>query len=172
MHGTAAKKQELDTIAIVAAEALTKAKGDVVKATDIMIRRVEKDLTLYRLLMDPLVKSACYDAVRQQCRSDRRVIWLAKQPTPAAHQNGVVALAAGTRNTLLDFPLLGGLKLRDAMRGDVEKTAEFYGQQSTDMGVKAKWLTLIANSLPPKKRVGQVLTAERLEALKQRAEHE
>lgn len=157
------------TIPSTAREALEATGGDVVRATELMVARVMKDPTLYRPLMDPLVKSACYDAIARQCHQERRAIWHAKQPDPAAQRGGVVALAGGTANTLMDFPLPGGLRLADARRDDVTAAAEFYGKQSKDMGTKSKWLQLIAQHIPAKKKVSQVLNDARLAELREEA---
>lgn len=172
MAQAALKDTEELTIPVTAREALDAADGDVVKATEIMTARVLKDPTLYRPLMDPLVKNACYSAITAQCHSQRRTIWNAAQPSAEHQRNRVVALAGGTMNTLMDFPLPGGMKLADAKRDDVTAAADFYGKQSKDMGSKAKWLQLIAQHVPAKKTVKQVLTDARLAELRQEATNE
>lgn len=166
-----AKKDELPTPSRMAALALGKAKGDVQKATRALAAQVRSDDKLYRAVMDSLVDTACYDLVASVCRAQRRKIW--SPPAPPAGQSDdrarVVALGRGTVASLLDFPLPGGMKLRDAKRSDVVSAHEFYATQARDMDGKARWLRLIAQSVPEDRRVGDVLTADRLESLQQEA---
>ena len=172
MAQAALKDTDELTIPATARDALAAAAGDVVKATEIMLGRVLNDPTLYRPLMDPLVKSACYDAITSQCKQDRRAIWHAAQPSNETQRGRILALANGTIATLMDFPLPGGMKLADARRDDVTAAAEFYGKQSKDMGTKAKWLQLIAQHVPAKKTVRQVMTDARLAELREEASHD
>jgi hypothetical protein len=69
------------TPASVAELALRDAAGDVVKATDIMVTAVRANPLLYRALMDPLVKNACYVEIRKQCRRPHRSLG----PTKKSH---------------------------------------------------------------------------------------
>lgn len=172
MAKTKHKEDDEITPSHIAAEALQKANNDVVKATDIMVARVNKDEILYRLLMDPLLKTACYNTITGVCRSRRQNIWTMPQPSSEEARENVVSLARGTAATLLDFPLPGGLLLRDAKRDDVSAAATFYSLQAKDMGIKAKWLQLIAQHLPSKKTVAQVMNDARLTELKQEASRE
>lgn len=172
MAATAQNQDDELTIPSTARHALETASGDVVKATEIMAARVAKDPTLYRHLMDPLVKNACYDAISQQCHRERRAIWHAKQPTTEAARGRILALAGGTAATLMDFPLPGGMRLAAATRADVTAAAEFYGKQSKDMSGKAKWLQLIAQHVPAKKTVNEVMTDARLAELREEATRE
>jgi hypothetical protein len=52
----------------VAERALDEAGGNAAKATEIMVAAVRANPLLYRALMDPLVKNACYVAIRKECR--------------------------------------------------------------------------------------------------------
>ncbi len=160
------------TIPVAARSALEQAEGDVVKATGILVARVAKDPTLYKPMMDPFIKTACYQAITSQCQQQRRTIWNSKQPTAEQQRDRVVALGQGTAATLMDFPLPGGMKLRNAKRDDVSAAAEFYRRQSNDMAGKAKWLQLIAQHLTGKKTVSQVMTDARLTELREEATRE
>jgi hypothetical protein len=59
----------------LAAKVLSEADGDVQAATAALVRAVKRDHALYRTLMDPLVREACYSKVRKVCRSNRQEIW-------------------------------------------------------------------------------------------------
>lgn len=163
-----APKRKPDPVAEAAAEALRTAKGDVHKASTVLEKRVRKEPDLREALTEPLIASACFDAVRAVCRKQRRIVW--SPPTsPAsasAGQDRVVHLAAGT---LMMFPLPGGKRLGDATREDVAAAGQFYAAQSADMAHKARWLQLVAQSLPDKKKVRDVLSDERLRDLQMEA---
>jgi hypothetical protein len=158
------------SVADVARESLEDAGGDVIRATDAMVAVVQKDQRLFRDLMSPLVKSACYAAVRSQCRAQRRTIWHAAQPSADSERAKVVALAGGIAATYYDFPLPGGVRLGDAMREEVKDAAGFFAKQSEDMGHKARWLQMIARATPADKRVRDALTLKKIESMKQKAE--
>src|ERR1035437_1534088 len=177
MTRTAALKrpedEEPQTPATVARECLAKSDGNLIAATELMVRTVEKDSGLYRALHDPLTRAACYDAVSQQTRSARSAVWNAPlaQPSSIALRGRVIDLARGTINSLMNFqlPIPGGGWLRDAERPAVLASKEFYGKQSKDMGEKERWLQLIAQHLPNGKTVGQVMDEARLRELQAEA---
>lgn len=167
---TATQKATGDPVAEAARKALTKANGDVRKATDILEHAVRSDRKLRDLLTDPLISSACYDAVRRVCHAERRAVWKAPiEKLVKGRLTGsarVVKLAAGN---LLMFSLPDGLKLGEATREDITEAANFYSKQAGDMAHKSRWLQLIAQSLPAGKKVREVLTDRRLRELQQEA---
>jgi hypothetical protein len=175
----AKKATTIDPVAALAASSMDAAKGDVAKAAAAMEKAVRGDPVLREALTDPLIAGACMDAVRRIMREDRRTIWsgpsepivIGKVPqADAAAQSARVAhLAAGN---LLAFPLPGGKRLADATREDVSKAAGFYDSQARDMGVKARWLSLIAQSVPAGKTVAEALTDKRLRELQQEAQRD
>jgi len=159
-----------DPVREAAKAALDASDGDVRSATIVLERAVRNDRMLRDALTEPLIASACYDAIRNACQTERRKIWepskekLVKTRVTGAHR--VVQLAAGN---LLTFPLPGGKKLREATRADISKAADFYASQSDDMAVKARWLRLVLQSVPDGKKVGDVLSDERLRELQREA---
>jgi len=164
-----APKSAIDEIAT---EALEKAKGDVIKATAIMAKRVLDNDVLYHRLMDPLVQNACYDVVRGLIRKNRGQIYNMPQPTPERASLGVLSLATGLLATLLDFPLPGGKRLGDATRVEINGHVVFYETQSKDMRIKARWLKLVAGRLRRDDvTVAEVLSDKQLRRLKEEAEH-
>jgi hypothetical protein len=167
---SAAHEAPARTVSSVAADCLAQADGNVLKATDLFVQVTASDHLLYRELMDPLHRSACYAAVTSCCRTERGVIWNAPQPSVDERRGQVIALAKATENSLMNFPLPGGLRLGDAGRQSVLKAAEFYGKQSRDMGAKAIWLQLVAQSVTGTRTVRQCLTDDRLVELRTEAE--
>jgi hypothetical protein len=57
----------------------------------------------------------------------------------------------------LDFQLASGVKLRDATRSQVEAQVQIYDLRSRDMRHKAKWLGLVAQSVPDGAIVGDII---------------
>lgn len=165
-----AKPNEKDLVAEAARAALDAASGDVREATRAMETKVRQDRRLRDDLTDPLIANACYAAVTAQCRVERRKVWsppaekLVASRVTGAHR--VVQLATGT---LLMFPLPGGKKLGEATRDEIGIAASFYDAQATDMGTKARWLRLVAQSVPGDKTAADVLTDKRLRELQEAA---
>ncbi|MBI5940668.1 MAG: hypothetical protein HY859_09600 [Caulobacterales bacterium] len=166
-----------DPVADAARSAMDAAKGDLTTAAASMETAVRKDPKLRDALTEPLIAGACMEAVRRIMHERRRSIWsapsepiaLGRGADKASQADRVAHLASGT---LLMFPLPGGVKLSEATRDDVVRAAGFYDAQAKDMGVKARWLSLIAQSIPAGKTVGEVLTAKRLKELQAEAQRD
>lgn len=167
---TALKEEKKDFVAEAAKAAFDAANGDVQIATKAFEQTVRGNRDLRDQLLDPLVSTACYDAIRRVCHQERRQVWKAPVHQPAVYRGSdaarVVQLAAGN---LLMFPLPGGKKLGEASRQEISDAAGFYAQQAGDMAHKARWLQLIAQSVPADKTVGDVMTDERLRELQAEA---
>jgi hypothetical protein len=116
------------TPTMIARASLAEAEGDVLRATDIMVERVMSDTRLYKILMDPLVKTACYDAIKTQCGHQSRRFWEAFQPSADAFRERVKALAWVIAS---DFGLPGSRKPDDTMRGEVAAEIEKQADDST-----------------------------------------
>lgn len=169
----ALRKPKNDPISEAAKLALDLAKGDVQKATKAFELTIRSNRGLRDQLLEPLIASACYDAIRKVSITDRRSTWRAPVerlvPGKVTGSARVVQLAAGN---LLMFPLPGGKKLGEATRKDISAASEFYSKQAGDMGHKARWLQLIAQSVPSGKTVNDVLTDKRLRELQREAKSE
>ena len=172
-----AKKME-DTLAALITEAARKAvkeaKGDQRLAVDILEAAVRKDQRLRDAILDPLLREACSTVVSREIRTERREVWTPTAPTRTeslgrSGASRVVQLAAGN---LLMFPLPGGKKLAEATRAEIAEAAGFYDRQAGDMAHKARWLRLVAQSVPAAKTVGDVLTDKRLRELQEAARAE
>jgi len=159
-------KHDRDVIAEAAKAAYDNAGGDLKKSVVGLEAMVRKDRGLRDALTEPLIAQACYDAVRRACHTDRKSVW--KEPTERLVKGRttgsarVVHLAAGN---LMMFPLPGGKKLGEATRGEIGEAATFYEKQAGDMTVKARWLRLVAQSIPSGKTARDALTDKRLREL-------
>lgn len=153
----------------LARESLEAAGGDTDKATDALIARVTRSKSLFASLTERLVYNACHYAVRMENGLHRHRVWNSDQTTAQEQKGRVVALARGTANTLMDFPLPGGTRLADAYKGDVEAASEFYLGQASDMKKKGNWLQLISQHMPKLKTVSEVMDNARLAELRAEA---
>lgn len=137
--------------------------GDVVSATDKMEKRVRAERDLFHELMAPLVRNACYDALRKSVQDERRTIWTAPNYTKGGNGDRLVSASL----TLLDFRLPHNLlPLRDAGKGDLVAGADWYESQANNMQHKARWLRAVAAKVG-NKVVGQKFTAEKLAELQE-----
>ncbi|GJD92941.1 hypothetical protein [Methylobacterium iners] len=161
-----------DLVADAAKQAFEEAGGDVRAATAKLEARVRAEYGLREALTDPLISNACYEAVRRQVQGARKAVWNPPArtekftPSKVSGAYRVTQLAAGT---LLMFPLPGGKKLGDATREEISAAASFYESQAEDMGTKARWLRLVAQSMPTTATAGDVLTDGRLRELQEAA---
>jgi hypothetical protein len=143
------------TLRAIASEALKKHDGNTTAAITEVIDRLLKDRHLLRELVAELVCQAARATVGEAHRSLRGNL------SRAANRDDVSALASGIGASLLDFPLSGGLLLRDATREQVLEQVSFYEKQGRDMLHKARWLQLVAQGVPESQKVGDSLTDAR-----------
>lgn len=134
---------------------------DVRAATEDMVDLVQSDTALYRELMDPLVRTACYSAITAACRRERKTIWTARNYDKAGNGGRVETLA---RATILLMPLPGGKLLKDATADDLREAADRYQRQADDMAAKARFFDRVAAACP-RGKVGKHLTEEQLEEI-------
>lgn len=144
-----------------AEEAMEQADGDVLEATAALEAMARNDVSVWQVLTEQLLKTACYDACRSICRSERRVIW----NTTGSDAGGKGDRVKAHGNMLMDFPLPGGMKLRDATKQDLMDAAGFYERQAAQMTAVASWLSAIASKVKTK-TVGDTLTEVQLRAIK------
>lgn len=122
------------------------------------------DRALFDYLTKPWLSRACDEAVRGVTRNERAAIcrpWTAPNYTLGGNGHRVHTLA----RSLLDFPLPGGMRLRDARKDDLLGASKFYRTQAVDMAAKADWLESIAERVG-RKQVGNVFSDETLPPLK------
>lgn len=136
---------------------------DTMSAAELLESWARIDRQLFDYLTKPWLSRACDDAVRAVTRGERAAIvrsWTAPNYTAGGNGHRVHTLA----RSLLDFPLPGGLRLRDARRDDLLGAAKFYRAQAVDMASKANWLESIAERVG-RKQVGKVFDDDTLPPL-------
>lgn len=92
-------------------------------AAKLMRHRVEHDAALWEELIEPIIRSAIWGAVRMSSSNDRRAIL-----RRVAHQPSNEGLEAVAERMLLDWPLRGGLSLADAKADDLDLEIQWYSQ--------------------------------------------
>lgn len=153
-----AKKIEPVTLAQFVREALEDRDWNVEKTVNFLVTKVLNDKALLTGFLREIVQEAMTQRVRDSHRHHRgSIVYHATKDT----KGSVVALAAGISASLLDFPLEGGMLLRTASRADVSAAAQRYRTSERTAGHRARWLELIAQSVPQDKTVGDVLTDDR-----------
>ena len=155
------KTDEGITIRSLAREELNANEGDVRKAIDALTARLAADKRLMREVVADAVVIASETLVQHKMRDDRAAVVL----SATRAKNGVIALANGLRSAILDFPLAGGIKLREASPDQVMQQVERYDSIGRDVMHKARWLQLIAQGVPRNKKIGEVITDERAQQL-------
>jgi hypothetical protein len=160
------------TVGEIAARCLDQNPGDIRDATTLMFETVIADPALYRALMDPLVRNACYNALTKVCRERRQQVWRAPAPVNDLKKQAKRVGAMGEDN-LMHFLLPGGQFLGDATAVDVDVAAQFYLKQARNMHDKGIWLQLIRRALgSTRKPVAAVLSEETLWDLRRQAERD
>lgn len=156
------------TLSALARDSLARCDGDTDAASEAMIETLSNDRGLWRTIASEAVSSASREAVQAQHRAERKSIVRAMQMPPQDAEAGrrrVAALAEVNMRCGLDFPLKGGVKLRDATRDEVMEQAQLYDRAANDMTIKARWLYLIANRVPEGVSVGSVLSSDAVETM-------
>lgn len=151
----------------LASDALNSSGGDVEQATALLESRAKNDSTIWMALTGPLLSQACYDAVRKICREQRREIWFSENYDKGGNGDRVAIHAKG----LLDWPLPGGKRLRDAGKEDLDKAADFYHRQASQMMRVAYFLERISEKVG-KKTVGDKFTEEKLREIQRKIDEE
>ena len=160
------KETEAEGVSQAARRALDEADGDPTRAAEILEERVRADQDLWRRLTDQLIRAACTSYVRSEVAAERRRIWRNRAANPRnVIMDGKRRMERLAQENLMLFPLPGGMRLGEARRDEVSAAAGFYAGMTRDMAWKQRWLSLVAQSLPDDKAVGEVLTEERLREL-------
>lgn len=158
--------EKIDSIDInaLAKECLEEAKNDITQGLAILMARGEGDEMVYRGIMRPLYRTACYELLSRQVRGARAKLWAPPTRLVKAATDRAISSSA---QLLLNFPLPGGKPLSLAVKADVERAAKFYYQQSSDMTCKSRWLERIGKSMTGTKMVKDVFTEEKLRELQE-----
>lgn len=155
------------TIHDIAREFLVDAGGLTSVAIERLQRLIQEDEVLRVSIAADAIMAFAAMNVQKEMRADRAAIWAnaSKPGDTTKPKTSIAALANGLRDSLMNFPLSGGIRLKDATREQVEDQARLYAAASRDMGLKARWLTAIAQRVQPGQRVAEVLSEADVTAL-------
>jgi len=156
-----AKIEEQVSLRALARQALKDAGGKTKLAIDALTAQLMNDKRLMREVVAEAVVIASDDLVQHSMRATREAVVV----SAAKARNGVAALANGIKFSILDFPLAGGVKLRDATPAEVTEQIDRYEAIGRDVTHKARWLRLVVQGVPRDRRIGDVISDERAQEL-------
>jgi hypothetical protein len=148
----------------LAKEALSLHDNDVVAAREYLYEKLSNDPSLLRALIDHVVRTNAGVSVTSVIISQRSKAFNSVEGAARSKANAK-AFAAVISSALLDMPLSNGTRLKDATQFEITETADRWEKQAVTMTHRARFLRLIASSIPPGKRCGDVLTEKQAAAL-------
>lgn len=80
-----------------------------------------------------------------------------------------IGLNEAAKRNILDYPLSGGKRLGDATSGDLDEMIGYHRSFATANAKKANWLSEIRKRLHGTRTVGDVLSAQQVQQLYERA---
>lgn len=160
----AAQERVEHSFASLARKALAASEGDVDKAKVYLDRQLRRDVALRQTVIAEIMAYAIKNRVQHSMRSDRAALVRAVTVLPdfRAQRERYLTLEKPIRESLLDFTLRGGLKLRNATRATIIEQIELYEKPAADMSHKARWLRFVLQGLPDNMAVETVYTEARL----------
>ena len=152
------------TLGSLVRAALEEVDGNAEKAASRVYYQLKNDKPLLEKVIKVAIKLAILDRTHHTIGDRRKSIIrsIDIQQARLRDKDRVVALAEAISSCLLDMPMVGGrMRLRDASHADVMAQAERYEKMAGGMSHKARWLRMIAQSVPAGRHVGSVITEKR-----------
>lgn len=172
---TLAIKEKPITLLSLAKEYLNKYNGNTELAIEDLMNAISGDRYLLRAITEDAVKEAVRSFVSLHHRVERSSI-ISGHKLKVVSENRVDVSGASKRliefhkRLLLDFPLKGGIKLRNANRIQVLNQAERYAKTEKNAAINHRWLMSIANCLQnDTQKVGEVITEAKAKELREAA---
>ena len=144
---------------------LNAAKGDWAEAA----RLYHKYLAQHETIGGDLLDYAIHQIIRDAARKSRSVKWNETQSGGAANtmSRDVKTLVS---TLLMEYPLRGGLLMKDARRSDLRAEAALLQIHATANAARARWFGAVCRQLPNDQvTVGEILTEKKLRQLKHAA---
>jgi len=120
---TSAPVDEAKTPYSVASSCLEEAGGDWKKAAALMHERVEADRKLFNELVEPLLKDAVWQQIRNAAHAERKAFRATGGNSTPDSADGIRQSA---RRSWMEYPIWGGMKLGDATGHDLDHAASQY----------------------------------------------
>ena len=173
MHATLSKAdlqetEESPTLRQLARAALDKFNGKIDPAVSYLRSQIINDPVLLESVLLEAIEVAVEDCVRAEHRHDRetivKVAWDRSILVDSSKRMAARVLA-DVRYTLLNFPLDGGLKLKDATKDQIQRTADRYQGTATDADFKFRFLAAVAKPMKVGQKAIDVYDDDKLQAV-------
>lgn len=145
------------TLSGLARDALAEFDGDVSAAKNHLVSRLESERWLLEAVADQAISEAVNTFVQAGHRQDRAAIVRSAPKAKINFGKVTKALKNTHQRMFLDFPLAGGVKLRDATKEQVEAQVRSYTSQGETLLHRARWLERIARMVKPGQVVGKAV---------------
>ena len=156
----------LKVIRTIAHEMLNTAKGDWAEAA----RLYHKYLTQHEAVTPDLLDYAIQHIIREVARRSRRVKWNESQSGGAANPTMSRDVKTLVSTLLMEYPLRGGMLMKDATRPVLKAEAAFLQSQVNATAARARWFGAVCRRLPNDHvTVGEILTEKQQRQLKNAA---
>ena len=132
--------------------------GDIVAARNALYDELDNNKFLLSLVAEQAIAEAVRNYVSLAHRRERSAIITSIAPRKLNIAAAVDDLKETHRRMILDFPLAGGVKLREATKEQVVSQAEMYRKTEKNAARNRIWLEKIANVLKPGQIVGNFIT--------------
>jgi hypothetical protein len=158
-----ASSKQIIRLIDLAKEHLENADGNVVLANESLLYLLDNNRNVRAAIVEEAITEAVNTFVSKHNRDERRKIVSSIQPRKTDMKKAQGKLMGENSRLIMDFPLAGGIKLRDATRPAVIDQANHYSKSAKDMGHKSRWLFAVAKCLKNDEQiVGKVLSGERV----------
>ncbi len=150
----------------IARDCLVEADGDWKVAARIFKKRIEFDAALFKEVAESMIDEAIWQQIKRAAYSQRQSFWSASVKAGEDDTKGIEQMA---HKNLLEYPLSGGLKLRDATKNKLKEEAEMHDTFAESNASKARWYRLIIKAMGGADVVGLALNEVDLENLREKA---
>jgi hypothetical protein len=152
----------------LARECDSEAAGDERKALELFEKRFrERGGEAFTEFAESAITARCLETLRLARHAERAAIIARSRELPKATAKRTAADRMSSYAELwYGWPITGGLRLRDAKRGDLIAAADKYLGDAKIYTARGNWLAAIAQAMPDDlARVSDVMTAERVAEL-------
>ena len=158
----------------LATDAMVAKGGNIRDAAEYMTLKIQEDEAMIREVVLPAIRRICFERCKWIHSQTRGAIEGTQDMNPRSSLvRGYLAAIMHDNTRLMELPLMGaGVTVREATRGQIQESVRMHYLQAEKMMQMRQFLISVANYLPDNvKKVGDVMTEERLQALMQAAQN-
>lgn len=160
----AQKKEKIEedvTLPGLARDTLEIYEGDVHEATSSLVQTLKEDEDLLEHVVSKAVYEACLSFVSKAHRDQRVKIISSITTSKSRLGEAVASCVKENLEMIMDYPLMRGVKLKDATRPLLLEQAGFHEKIELDAKWKRKWFSRIAGFLHnDRQKVKNVISPE------------